>query len=218
MNLILLGPPGAGKGTQAKILEEKLGYKQLSTGDMLRSAIAAGSDIGLKAKTIVDRGDLVSDDVIIGIVSDRLDMPDVNQGIIFDGFPRTPAQADALDKMLASKGQRLNAVVEMKVDDEALVKRIVGRCTCAKCGQGYHKEFAMPKRAGICDICDGTEFNRRPDDNEKTVRDRLGVYNKQTAPLVEYYRRKGNLHVIDGMADVGKVTSAVLSVIEHVKG
>ena len=218
MNLILLGPPGAGKGTQAKILEEKLGCKQLSTGDMLRSAISASSDIGLKAKAIMDRGDLVSDDVIIGIVSDRLDKPDVKQGVVFDGFPRTPAQADALDKMLASKGQKLNAVIEMKVDDEALVKRIVGRYTCAKCGQGYHEQFAKPKLAGVCDVCGGTEFNRRPDDNEKTVRDRLGVYNKQTAPLVAYYRQKGNLHVIDGMADIGKVTSAMLTVIDQVKG
>ena len=218
MNLILLGPPGAGKGTQAKILEEKLGYKQLSTGDMLRAAIAAGTDVGIKAKAIMDRGDLVSDDVIIGIVSDRLDKPDVKRGVVFDGFPRTPAQAEALDKMLASKGQKLNAVIEMKVDDEALVKRIVGRYTCAKCGQGYHEEFARPRVAGFCDVCGGTEFNRRPDDNEKTVRDRLGVYNKQTAPLVAYYRQKGNLHVIDGMADIAKVTSAMTAVIDEVKG
>ena len=218
MNLILLGPPGAGKGTQAKILEEKLGYKQLSTGDMLRAAIAAGTDVGIKAKAIMDRGDLVSDDVIIGIVSDRLDKPDVKKGVVFDGFPRTPAQAEALDKMLASKGQKLNAVIEMKVDDEALVKRIVGRYTCAKCGQGYHEEFARPRVAGVCDVCGGTEFNRRPDDNEKTVRDRLGVYNKQTAPLVAYYRQKGNLHVIDGMADIAKVTSAMTAVIDEVKG
>ena len=218
MNLILLGPPGAGKGTQAKILEEKLGYKQLSTGDMLRAAIAAGTDVGIKAKAIMDRGDLVSDDVIIGIVSDRLDKPDVKKGVVFDGFPRTPAQAEALDKMLASKGQKLNAVIEMKVDDEALVKRIVGRYTCAKCGQGYHEEFARPRVAGLCDVCGGTEFNRRPDDNEKTVRDRLGVYNKQTAPLVAYYRQKGNLHVIDGMADIAKVTSAMTAVIDEVKG
>ena len=218
MNLILLGPPGAGKGTQAKILEEKLGYKQLSTGDMLRAAIAAGTDIGLKAKAIMDRGDLVSDDVIIGIVSDRLDKPDVKKGVVFDGFPRTPAQAEALDKMLASKGQKLNAVIEMRVDDEALVKRIVGRYTCAKCGQGYHDEFARPKKPGVCDVCGGTEFIRRPDDNEKTVRDRLGVYNKQTAPLVAYYRQKGNLHVIDGMADVAVVTQAIVAVLDRVKG
>lgn len=218
MNLILLGPPGAGKGTQAKILEERLGFKQLSTGDMLRAAIAAGSEIGLKAKTIMDRGDLVSDDVVIGIVSERLDKPDVKKGVIFDGFPRTPAQADALDKVLAAKGQKLDAVIEIKVNDEALVRRIVGRYTCAKCGQGYHEEFAKPKVAGVCDVCGSTEFIRRPDDNEKTVRDRLAVYNKQTAPLVAYYKAKGNLHVIDGMADIAKVTKAMEAVVTELKG
>jgi adenylate kinase len=216
MNLILLGPPGAGKGTQAKILEEKLGFKQLSTGDMLRAAIAAGTEIGKKAKAIMDRGDLVSDDVVIGIVSDRLDQPDVKKGVVFDGFPRTPAQAEALDKLLASKSQKLNAVIEMKVDDDALVKRITGRYTCAKCGQGYHDEFARPKKAGVCDVCGSTEFARRADDNEKTVRDRLGVYNKQTAPLVAYYRQKGNLHVIDGMADIALVTRAMEAIVTQV--
>ena len=218
MNLILLGPPGAGKGTQAKILEEKHGFKQLSTGDMLRAAIAAGSEVGLKAKAIMERGDLVSDDVIIGIVSDRMDKPDVKKGVVFDGFPRTTAQAEALDKMLFSKGQKLNAVIEIKVDDEALVARITGRYTCAKCGQGYHDQFAKPKVAGVCDNCGGTEFIRRPDDNEKTVRDRLAVYNKQTAPLVSYYKTKGNLHVIDGMVDVAVVTQAIVAVLDRVLG
>jgi adenylate kinase len=218
MNLILLGPPGAGKGTQAKILEEKYGYKQLSTGDMLRAAIAAGSEVGLKAKAIMDRGDLVSDDVIIGIVSDRMDKPDVKEGVIFDGFPRTTAQAEALDKMLSGKGQKLNAVIEMKVDEEALVARIAGRYTCAKCGQGYNDSYAKPKVAGVCDNCGGTEFIRRPDDNEKTVRDRLAVYNKQTAPLVSYYKTKGNLHVIDGMADIAAVMTALESVLSKLKG
>ncbi len=217
MNLILLGPPGAGKGTQAKILEEQHGFKQLSTGDMLRAAVAAGTEQGLKAKAIMDRGDLVSDDVVIGIVSDRLDQPDVKKGVVFDGFPRTPAQADALDKLLASKGQKLNAVIEMKVDDEALVKRIVGRYTCAKCGKGYHEEFAKPKNAGICDVCGSTEFTRRADDNEKTVRDRLQIYNTQTAPLVAYYHGRGNLYVIDGMADIAKVTRKMAAVISLVK-
>jgi adenylate kinase len=218
MNLILLGPPGAGKGTQAKILEEKYGYKQLSTGDMLRAAIAAGSEVGLKAKAIMDRGDVVSDDVIIGIVSDRMDKPDVKEGVIFDGFPRTTAQAEALDKMLSGKGQKLNAVIEMKVDEEALVARIAGRYTCAKCGQGYNDSYAKPKVAGVCDNCGGTEFIRRPDDNEKTVRDRLAVYNKQTAPLVSYYKTKGNLHVIDGMADIAAVMTALESVLSKLKG
>jgi adenylate kinase len=217
MNLILLGPPGAGKGTQAKILEEQHGFKQLSTGDMLRAAKAAGTEIGLKAKAIMDRGDLVSDEIVIGIVSERLDQPDVKKGVVFDGFPRTPAQADALDRLLASKSQKLDAVIEMKVDDEALIARIVGRYTCAKCGQGYHDEFAKPKQAGICDVCGSTEFTRRADDNEKTVRDRLQVYNTQTAPLVAYYHEQGNLHVIDGMADIGNVTQEMSAVLRRVK-
>jgi len=218
MNLILMGPPGAGKGTQAKILEDKHGLKQLSTGDMLRAAIAAGSEVGLKAKAIMAKGDLVSDDVIIGIVSDRLDSPDCKNGVIFDGFPRTTAQAEALDTMLKSKGLKLGAVIEMKVNDDALVGRIVGRYTCANCGQGYHDVFAKPKVAGVCDVCGGTEFIRRPDDNEKTVRDRLAVYNKQTAPLVSYYQAKGDLHVIDGMADIADVTKAMEAVVGKVKG
>jgi adenylate kinase len=217
VNLILLGPPGAGKGTQAKILEEKHGFKQLSTGDMLRAAITAGTEVGLKAKAIMDRGDLVSDDVILGIVAERMAKPDVAKGVVFDGFPRTPAQAEALDKMLKGRGQKLNAVIEMKVDDEALVSRITGRYTCAKCGKGYHEEFARPKTTGVCDVCGSTEFTRRPDDNEKTVRDRLQVYNKQTAPLVAYYHTMGNLHVIDGMADIAHVTSAVEAVLNGLK-
>jgi adenylate kinase len=213
INLILLGPPGAGKGTQAKILEERHGLKQLSTGDMLRAAIAAGTETGLQAKAIMDRGDLVSDDVIVGIVAERMGKPDITKGVVFDGFPRTPAQAEALDKMLVSRGQKLNAVIEMKVDDEVLVARIAGRFTCAKCGQGYNETFARPKVVGVCDVCGSTEFTRRPDDNEKTVRDRLQVYNKQTAPLVAYYRGKGNLRVIDGMSDVALVTKAVDAVV-----
>lgn len=215
MNLILLGPPGAGKGTQAKILEEKRGLKQLSTGDMLRAAIAAGSDIGLKAKAIMDRGDLVSDDVIVSIVSERMDKPDVAKGVVFDGFPRTPKQAEALDVMLAGRKQMLHGVIEMKADDDELVRRISGRYTCAKCGQGYHDEYAVPKKPGTCDVCGGTQFTRRADDNAKTVRDRLAVYNKQTAPLVAYYRAKGNLHAVDGMADIAEVTSAIGQVLEH---
>ncbi len=217
MNLILLGPPGAGKGTQAKILEEKFGLKQLSTGDMLRQAIAHGSEIGLKAKAIMDRGDLVSDDVIIGIVSDRLDQPDIKNGVVFDGFPRTTAQAEALDKMLAGRNQKLGAVIEIKADDEALVQRISGRFTCKTCGKGYHDAFEKPKSAGICDSCGGAEFVRRPDDNEKTVRDRLQVYNRQTAPLVTYYQNKGTLHVIDGMAEIGAVTAQMTAVLQSVK-
>ena len=218
MNLILLGPPGAGKGTQAKFLEAKHGFKQLSTGDMLRAAIGAGSDVGLKAKAIMARGDLVSDDVIVSIVSERLEKPDIKNGVIFDGFPRTTAQAESLDTMLKSKGQKLDAVIELKVDDEALVGRIVGRFVCATCGKGYHDTYAPLKIAGICDNCGGLQFTRRADDNENTVRDRLGVYNKQTAPLVSYYQDKGNLHVINGMADVALVTSAIEAIVVTLKG
>lgn len=213
MNLILLGPPGAGKGTQAKLLEDKKGFKQLSTGDMLRGAVAAGTEMGRKAKEVMDKGQLVSDDIVISIISERLDKPDVKKGFILDGFPRNTAQAEALDRMLEDKGLKLDAVIEMKVDDEELVKRIAGRYTCAKCGKGYHDEFEKPKVAGVCDVCGSTEFVRRADDNEKTVRDRLVVYNKQTAPLVDYYGRTGVLHKVNGMADIGVVTRQIEDVL-----
>lgn len=218
MNIILLGPPGAGKGTQAKLLELGRDMKQLSTGDMLRAAVAAGSEVGLKAKAIMDRGDLVSDEVILAVVAERLSQPDIKAGVVFDGFPRTPAQAEALDSMLASRGQKLDAVIEMKVEDEELVKRISGRFTCATCGKGYHDSFAKPKRDGICDVCGGTKFTRRADDNEKTVRDRLNVYNKQTAPLVSYYTKRGNLHSVDGMTDIKNVTAEIGRVLDEVRG
>lgn len=215
MNLILLGPPGAGKGTQAKLLEEKRGLKQLSTGDMLRGAVAQGTEMGKKAKAVMDRGDLVSDDIVVSIIAERLDKPDVKKGFILDGFPRNQAQAEALDRMLTEKGLRLDAVIEMKVDDEELVKRIAGRYTCAKCGKGYHDTFEKPKKPGICDVCGSTEFVRRADDNEKTVRDRLQVYNKQTAPLVDYYGRTGVLHTVNGMADITQVTRQIEDVLER---
>lgn len=215
MNIILLGPPGAGKGTQAKHIEDKRGMKQLSTGEMLRAAVAAGTDTGKKAKAVMDRGELVSDDIVVGIIADRLDAPDVKKGFILDGFPRNTAQAEALDRMLAGKGLKLDAVIEIKVDDEALVERITGRYTCAKCGKGYHDKFEKPKVAGVCDVCGGTKFNRRADDNEKTVRDRLGVYNKQTAPLVAYYGAKGNLKSIDGMVDITQVTRQIEEVLDR---
>lgn len=216
MNIILLGPPGAGKGTQAKVLEESRGLKQLSTGDMLRAAVAAGSDVGRKAKAIMDRGDLVSDEVILAVVAERMSQPDITKGVVFDGFPRTPAQAEALGSMLAARGQKLDAVIEMKVADEELVGRISGRFTCSTCGKGYHDSFARPKKDGVCDACGGTTFTRRADDNEKTVRDRLNVYNKQTAPLVEYYARQGNLHSVDGMADIKVVTAAIGRILDGI--
>jgi adenylate kinase len=217
LNIILLGPPGAGKGTQAKRLESERGLKQLSTGEMLRAAVSAGTEMGKRAKAIMDRGELVPDEVVVSIIADRLEQPDLKKGFVLDGFPRNTAQAEALDRMLASKGLKLDAVIEMKVDDEALVERIAGRYTCAKCGKGYHDRFEKPRKAGVCDICGSMEFTRRADDNEKTVRDRLAIYNAQTVPLVSYYRSKGALRSIDGMADINAVSREIDHVLESVE-
>ena len=200
MNIILLGPPGAGKGTQARILVENRGLVQLSTGDMLRAAVAAGSEVGRKAEAVMKAGGLVSDDIVIGVVSDRLDAPDVAQGVIFDGFPRTTPQAEALDRLLAEKGLTLDAVVNMTVDDEAMIGRVAGRYTCASCGEGYHDTDKKPKVAGVCDKCGGTEFKRRKDDNAETVRARLVEYHAETAPLIGHYEKAGKLRNVDGMA------------------
>jgi adenylate kinase len=214
VKLILLGPPGAGKGTQAKKVEDRRGLVQLSTGEMLRAAVAAGSEYGKKAQAIMGRGELVPDDIVIPIISERLDGKDLGNGFILDGFPRNVAQARALDKLLAEKGMKLDAVVEMQVDDKALVERITGRYTCAKCGKGYHDKFEQPKKPGVCDVCGATEFKRRADDNEATVRSRLEVYHQQTAPLIAYYARQGILKSVDGMAaidGVGRKIEEVLS-------
>lgn len=214
MRLILLGPPGAGKGTQAARLEDKYGIKQLSTGDMLRAAVASGSEVGQQAKAVMERGELVSDDIVIGVISERIDQDDVADGYILDGFPRTEAQAVALAKLLAAKGSKLDVVVEMQVDDAALVERISGRFTCAKCGEGYHDKFKTPAREGVCDKCGSTEFKRRADDNAETVASRLKVYHEQTAPLIAYYREQGLLRSIDGMAEIDSVTRALEKILD----
>jgi adenylate kinase len=213
MNVILLGPPGAGKGTQAKRLENKHKLIQLSTGDMLRAAVASGSDLGNKAKSIMDAGHLVPDDLMIDMIADRIDQPDCAEGFILDGFPRTTPQAEALDEMLAEKGMKLHSVVEMKVNEEALVERITGRYTCADCGAGYHDRFQQPKVAGVCDHCGGTEFKRRADDTEDTVRTRLAAYHAQTAPILPYYKKMGVLQAVDGMAGIDEVTHQIEAVL-----
>ncbi|MEO1328233.1 MAG: adenylate kinase [Pseudomonadota bacterium] len=209
MNIILLGPPGAGKGTQARILESARGMVQLSTGDMLRAAVASGSEVGQKAKAVMDAGQLVSDEIVIGVVSERLEQPDVSGGVIFDGFPRTVAQAEALDALLAEKSMTLGAVVEMQVDDEALVERVSGRFTCANCGEGYHDIYKTPSVEGVCDNCGASDFKRRADDNAETVRSRLTAYHDQTAPLIAYYRDRGKLKSVDGMAEIDEVTRQI---------
>lgn len=209
MNLILLGPPGAGKGTQARMLAESHGLVQLSTGDMLRAAVAAGTEIGIQAKETMERGELVSDDIVIGIISERIDDPDCADGFLLDGFPRTLAQAEALDEILTQKNKKLDAVIEIRVDDERLVGRIAGRFTCAKCGEGYHDTFRRPVTDGICDKCGGSEFSRRKDDNEETVRSRLQAYHAQTVPLIGYYGESGKLKSVDGMLDIESVNRQI---------
>jgi adenylate kinase len=216
MKLILLGPPGAGKGTQAKRMEETHKLIQLSTGDMLRAAVAAGSDVGVKAKAVMEAGELVSDEIVTAIISDRLDEDDVKAGFILDGFPRTVAQAAALDELMAQKGMKIDAVIEMQVDDEPLIGRITGRFTCANCGKGYHDTFEKPHQDGVCDKCGSTEFKRRADDNEETVRSRLAAYHKQTAPLLPYYESKGVLNSIDGMTDIDDVTGQINEVLKGI--
>lgn len=217
MKLILLGPPGAGKGTQSKLLETRYGIAQISTGDMLRAEVKAGSPIGLEAQTIMDTGRLVSDDLIIRMIGERIGRPDCARGFILDGFPRTVSQATALDRLLHESDVDLDAVVELKVDEAVLAERISGRFSCAKCGNGYHDTFKQPKHQGSCDICDSTEFTRRADDNVETVHARLGAYNAQTAPILPYYRCKDRLFSVDGMAEMEEVERQIEAVLRNVR-
>ncbi|MDF1586402.1 adenylate kinase [Marinimicrococcus flavescens] len=213
MRLVLLGPPGAGKGTQAQWLTERYGVPQLSTGDMLRAAVARGTEVGREAKGVMERGELVSDDIINRIVAERIDEPDCASGFILDGFPRTVAQAEALDGMLAARSQSLDAVIEIRVDKDALVERIAGRFACAKCGAGYHDTFKPTRLAGVCDQCGGTEFVRRKDDNAETVRARLEAYERQTAPLLPFYEARGLVRAVDGMQPIEQVTAAIEKIL-----
>jgi adenylate kinase len=213
LNLILLGPPGAGKGTQAKLVQDTYKIVQLSTGDMLRAEVAAGSELGRQAKKIMDAGALVSDDLIVKMIASRIAKPDCKNGFILDGFPRTIPQAEALDAMLAGAKLKIDHVIEMRVDDEAMISRITGRFTCAKCGAGYHDTLQAPKTKGVCDKCGGKEFTRRADDNAETVRTRLKAYHAQTAPIAGYYAKKGVLKGVDGMAPIPAVTRQIAAVL-----
>jgi len=213
MNIILLGPPGAGKGTQAARLESTRGMVQLSTGDMLRQAVAQGTPVGLEAKAVMEAGELVSDAIVSALIGEHLDAAG-DRGVIFDGYPRTRAQAEALDLLLAERGRKLDHVIELEVEEEALVERITGRFSCAKCGAPYHDSFKLPKVEGVCDVCGSQEFRRRPDDNEQTVRTRLAEYRAKTAPILPYYEERGLVRRVDGMAPVEAVAAAIDAVLD----
>jgi adenylate kinase len=212
-NIILLGPPGAGKGTQAKRLEDERGMVQLSTGDMLRAARTSGTAMGQRVSAVMDRGELVTDDIVIGLIEERLVVPKVG-GFIFDGFPRTLGQADALETLMARLGQRLDAVIEMRVDDAALVARITGRFTCGTCGAVYHDVTRPTQVAGTCDSCGGTDMKRRADDTEDALKTRLMEYYKKTSPLIGYYHAKGRLRSVDGLAPMDAVAAAIAKVLD----
>ena len=213
----MLGPPGGGKGTQAKKLQEEYGCIQLSTGDMLRAAVASGTEIGKKAKAVMEKGQLVSDEIVIGIIADRIEEPDAKKGgFILDGFPRTVAQAEALEKMLKQHGQKIDAAIEIRVPDDLIVNRIDGRFSCARCGEGYNDHFRRPKVEGRCDVCKGGDFIRRADDNAETVRARLATYHAQTAPILPFYKERGLLTVVDGTLPIDEVTKRLKEIIEGV--
>jgi adenylate kinase len=217
VNLILLGPPGAGKGTQAKRLYDRHKLVQLSTGDMLRAERDAGTELGKAADKVMAAGQLVSDEIVIGMIAKRIEEPDCKAGFVLDGFPRTVNQAIALDAMLAKKGGKIDGVIELAVDEAALIERISGRFECAKCKAGYHDKFKQPKKPGVCDVCGSTEFSRRKDDNAETVKERLKAYREQTAPILPYYKAKGLLYPVDGMAAPDNVTKEIDGLLSRIK-
>ena len=213
LNIILLGPPGAGKGTQAVRLEDEHGMAQLSTGDMLRAAVKAGTPIGVQAKAVMDAGELVSDEIVSGLIGERLDQLGSDVSVIFDGYPRTAAQAEALDTILSARGRKLDHVIELQVEEDALVDRITGRFSCAKCGAGYHDRYKLPKVDNVCDVCGSDEFKRRPDDNEETVRTRMAEYRAKTAPILPIYEARGIVTHVDGMAPIDEVNDAIETIL-----
>ena len=213
MNIILLGPPGAGKGTQASHLVDTYAMAQLSTGDMLRAARKAGTPLGEQVALVMDSGGLVSDEIVDALIGDKLDSMPADQGAIFDGYPRTAAQAHSLDSILETRGRKLDHVIELEVDENALVDRITGRFTCASCGDGYHDRHKLPTQEGVCDNCGSTEFKRRPDDNEETVRTRMAEYRAKTAPILPIYDARGLVTRVDGMASINDVTAAIKAIV-----